>query len=136
MIQAHLVAERDRLSFFPAMFGPRLMMRGEALVYSWMDRLSDDYRGGFWNFYSLSNGGFYLAPESAKNFHLFVESNGFEGELSADAAGIVATLFAFNSLAAENFNGAAGDAMADRYHFLLKFARGHVEAGQIFAAID
>jgi len=135
-LAANLVAEGDRLDFLPAFFGPRLMMRGEALVFGWLDALSEDYNGGFWNFYTLTNGGFYMAPAGDKRMRLEVDGNGFSGEMSADAAGIVATLFALGQLAAEAEGTDAGDVLIDRYHFLRDFAKTHAEAGVIFAAID
>lgn len=49
-------------------------------------RLSEDYNGGFWNFYTLTNGGFYMAPAGDKRMRLEVDGNGFSGEMSADAA--------------------------------------------------
>lgn len=135
-LAAHLVAEGDRLDFLPAFFGPRLMMRGEALVFGWLDALSEDYNGGFWNFYTLTNGGFYMAPASDKRMRLEVDGNGFSRDMSADAAGIVATLFALGQLAAEVEGTDAGDVLIDRYHFLRNFAKAHAEANVILAAID
>jgi hypothetical protein len=93
-VTASLVADNHRLTFLPSYFGPRLMMRGEALVYAWLRRLSEDYDGGYWNYYTLTNGGFYMAPKPDKRLRVEVDGNGFSGEMSADAAGIVATLFA------------------------------------------
>jgi len=134
-VAASLVAEGGRLSFLPAMFG-RYFMRGEALVYGWLSRLSEDYNGGFWNYYTLTNGGFYMAPATDKALRLVVAGNWFEGELSADAAGIVATLFALGQIAAEIQGTAEADALIDRYYFLRDFAAEHAEAGLIFRAID
>ncbi len=133
---ANLVAESDRLDFLPAFFGPRLMMRGEALVFGWLDALVEGYNGGYWNFYTLTNGGFYMAPANYDRMRLEVAGNGFGGEMSADAAGIVATLFALCQLAAEAEDTDAGDVLIDRYYFLRDFASTHTEAGAIFAAID
>jgi hypothetical protein len=45
----------------------------------------------------LSDGGFYMAPDLADRLEE-VDGNGFRGELSADAAGIVATPFALGQL--------------------------------------
>lgn len=58
--------------------------------------------------------------------------NGFEGELSADASGIVATLFALCKLA----NRYADDKLINQYHWLREFAFGHAEADGIFRVID
>lgn len=120
----------------PTYFGPRLMMRGEALVYAWLRRLCERYNGAYWHYYTLSDGGFYLAPDLAERLEIEVDGNGFRGELSADAAGIVATLFALGQLAAEIAGTDAADALIDRYHFLRGFAAGHPEAAAIYRAID
>lgn len=134
-VAASLVAEGDRLSFLPAMFGRHFMM-GEALVHNWLSRLSEDYNGGFWNYYTLSNGGFYMAPTSDKVLRLIVAGNWFEGELSADAAGIVATLFGLCQLIGQIEGTDEANALIDRYYFLRDFAAEHGEAGLIFQAID
>jgi hypothetical protein len=131
-LSATLVKESKRLSILPRFFGPKLMMRGENLVYGWLGSLSQDYTGGYWHFYTLSNGGFYMAPASSESFHLVCSGNYFEGDLSADAAGIVATLFALCQLAGE----AGTDQLIDLYHNLRDFAGEHAEASAIFAAID
>lgn len=137
-IVATRVAEADRLRFLPTYFGPSMlrMLRGEALVFGWMGRLCAAYHGGFWHFYTLSNGGFYMAPEHNGRLRIEVDGNGFAGELSADAAGIVATLFALNQLCAELAGTADADALIDRYHHLAAFASEHAEAAAIYRAID
>lgn len=135
-ITADLVAESERLSFLPTFFGPRLMLRGEVLVFGWLDRLSADYTGGLWNFYTLMNGGFYLAPSTSKRMRLAVEGNGFDGRMSADAAGVVATLFALDQLAGELPDSEARDNLIDHFHSLRDYAKKHAEAHLIFRAID
>ena len=136
LVTASLVPDNNRLFFLPCYFGPRLMMRGEALVYAWLGRLSQDYSGGYWHYYTLSNGGFYMAPNLPDPLCLEVDGNGFSGKLSTDAAGIVATLFALGQLAAEAEGTDAGDDLINSYHFLREFVDGHAEAGPIFRAID
>ncbi len=137
-VSVSLVAEDNRLDFLPTFFTPRLMMRGEALIYAWMDRLSEDYKGGYWHFYTLSNGGFYLAPALDSPMRVAVAGNWFESELSADAAGIVATFFALGQLASEvqESDSDAGDVLIDRYYFLRDFAANHAEGSAIIRAID
>jgi hypothetical protein len=131
-ITAQLIEEAARMDFLPTVFGPRLMMRGEGQVYSCMRQLSADYNGGFWNFYSLSNGGFYMAPDGLKSLHIVCDGNFFAGDFSADAAGIVATLFALCYLA----NSTSDDSIIERYHLLIEYAGQHEEAPEIFRAID
>ena len=75
-LAAVLVDDEHRLDFLPTYFGPRLMMRGEALVYGWMRRLAEGYNGGFWNYYTLTNGGFYMAPVLGR-LRLEVDGNGY-----------------------------------------------------------
>lgn len=137
-VSASLVADNHRLTFLPSYFGPRQMIRGEALVYAWLRKLSDDYNGGYWHYYTLTNGGFYMAPRLDKRLRLEVAGNGFGGEMSADAAGIVATLFALCQLASEiqGKDDSATDALVDRYLLLRDFAGDHAEARLIFQAID
>lgn len=134
-VTAVQVEQESRMEFLPAYFGPDLMMRGEGLVYGWMRRLANNYNGGFWNFYELTNGGFYMAPEVGL-LQVEVAGNYFSGEMSADAAGIVATMFALGQLAAETQGMSECDALIDRYHWLREYASDHAEASQIFRAID
>jgi hypothetical protein len=135
-VAANLVAESARLSFLPSFFGLRLMLRGEALVFSWLDQLSTDYTGGYWNFYTLTNGGFYLAPATSERMRLAVDGNGFDGRMSADAAGVVATLFALGQIVGEIQDSEARDNLIDHYHYLRDYAKEHAEANLIFQAID
>ena len=53
---------------------------------------------GFWDFIELSNGGFYMAPQHEGTFRFSVDTNGYEGEMSPDAAGITVCLFAYSHL--------------------------------------
>lgn len=130
-IVACLVPEKDRMDFLPGFFGARFMSYGENLVYHWMTALSRDYNGGLWNYYTLANGGFYMAPETNTEFGVVAE-NYFEGKLSADAAGIVSTLYALGALAART----QIDRFTELYHLLLDYGRQHVEWSSIRSAID
>ncbi len=71
-----------------------------------------------------------MFPNQAEPFRIEVNGNGFSGELSAEAAGIVACLFALCAFAEESEQG------AEHYHLLRDFAMDHPEAGLIFRAID
>lgn len=128
---ATVVADDDRLNFLPRFLGPRLMIAGESLVYIWMRRLAASYQGGSWDFYDVSNGTGYMAPADGKPLRI-AAPNMFEGEMSADAAGIVATLYALCDLAERSRN----EAVIERYHQLADFARQHSEWALIRSAID
>ena len=96
-----------------------------------------EYNGGYWQFYALSNGGFYMAPRNmAGDDTIFSVScvNGFEGQMTADALGIVASLYSFSNLSFGD--GAFAEACANHYHLLLEYMFGHPEVRAILRAID
>ena len=133
-IKRVLIKESDRVMHTANLFGFHFPIHLEPLIYATADRLSPDYTGGYWDFYTLSNGGFYMAPAGNAVFRVICE-NGFEGELSADAFGITACLYAYSHL---SFSGMLGfaDTCAQQYHWLRKYALDHPEAEGIMAAID
>lgn len=131
-IIATIVPEEKRLAVLPRFFSFTQMLHAEALVFAYMAKLSVDYSGGYWHYYTLSNGGFYMAPAIDKAMRIEWNGNGYSGIMTADAAGIIATLFAVNHLAAETDT----DKMTELYHQLLHFACGHPEDKAILAAID
>jgi hypothetical protein len=95
-VTATRLDDSRRLQALPRYFGDR-MMRFEAAVFGFMHRFSPDYRGGFWQFYELSNQGFYMAPDRG-SYRFTIDTNGYDGVLSADAAGITVCLFACSHL--------------------------------------
>lgn len=71
------------------------------------------YEGGFWQIYE--------------------PSNGYKGQMSPDAAGIMVCLFTFSLLSFEY----PGEPVFSRHFYRLRdYALGHAESTQIFAAID
>lgn len=130
-ITTTLLDDERRINALPRHFGKHLL-RLEAMVFDYMRRLSVDYGGGHWLFYELSNGGFYMAPDSQSPMRVTVHGNGYEGTMSADAAGIVACLFAIGQLAAMYEE----DRTIEHYHALRHLAAEHGEARDILSAID
>ena len=115
-----LIAEEDRVTHTANLFGFHFPLHLEPLVYATADRLSVDYTGGYWDFYALSNGRFYMAPSGDITFHVSCE-NGFEGELSAVAFGITACLYAYSHL---SFSGMLiADVCAQQFHWLRECAK-------------
>ena len=131
-IQAVQVQDNLRLNFLPKYFG-KYFFKAEPQIYSTLSKLASEYHGGYWNFFELSNGGFYMAPESDKSFLVYVQSNGYADCLSPDAAGIVSCLFVINQLCWANPND---EKMIEQYYLLRDYASEHYEANAIFAAID
>ena len=130
-IEAREIPDGERLQMLPRHFG-RDMLTVEYAIFAFMRRLSQRYTGGYWIYFELSNGGFYMAPQSDNRFPVNVDGNGFEGEMSADAAGITACLFALSHLSFQTNN----EKIAEHYHLLRDFALEHEEASVILAAID
>jgi hypothetical protein len=130
-IEACEVPADERLRVLPRHFG-RQMITVEGAIYDFMRTLAHEYTGGCWKFVELSNGGFYMAPESEIDFEIAVEGNGFEGTMTAQAAGITACLFAFSHLSFRIEN----ERIASHFHLLRDFALEDPEAGAILAAID
>lgn len=129
---AALVAEAQRIRFIPRMLPGVPVLIAEFTVFNWMERLSAQYAGGLWNYYEVSNGAFYMAPTGHGPMLLEWADNYFSGDLSEDAAGIVASLFALSHLSFR-FNS---NALADNYTRLLDYAYCHPEAVLIGRAID
>ena len=114
-------------------FGINFPLKLEPAIYGFAEQLSRDYQGGYWHFYTLGNGGFYMAPDDGPCFQVSSE-NGWEGKLSADALGITACLYAYSHLSFAE--GDFGELCARHYHWLRALAMKHTEAGGILAAID
>lgn len=129
---AILVPEARRSAFLPELFGPKLFFAAENNIYNFMQWLCPDYRGGFWQFLEHRGKPLYLAPTSAPHYRIACRSNGYEGEVSADAAGIIATLFTFSHLSFDH----PVDHLSDGFGRLHDYASGHPEAAQIYRAID
>lgn len=75
---------------------------------------------------------FFFAPESDANFDVTVTGNFFEGQMSAQAFGITASLFALGYLCEQQ----SSDEMIDAYHRLRMLACEHAEHALILRAID
>jgi hypothetical protein len=73
-----------------------------------------------------------MAPTHETPFDVCVETNGFEGQMSADAAGITACLFALSHLSFQIEH----ESIANHFHQLREFALEHAEASVILSAID
>jgi len=124
IITATPVKANQRLAFLPKHLGSLgLTMRFERLAYRFMDGFCKTYSGGYWQFYNLSNEGFYMAPNINEVLPIFVNMNGFEGKVSADAAGIIVSLYSLNYLC----NDVLSERLIDKYYLLRGFFAGRYE---------
>jgi hypothetical protein len=145
---------RRRLAFIPKLFATPLC---ESMAMNFLHRHSN-YDGGMWNFYEVPRGinghvapwtdiittrpTGYIAPAEG-TYRLTIPGNYFDADVSADAAGIIATLFILNHLSwkvsemgseyASTCQGLVDrqDALKD-YISIIK----HPERELIFRAID
>ena len=129
-----LVPEDQRLAVTASLFGPHFPLQIEPVVYNIAEQMAEDYCGGYWQFYTLSNAGFYMAPDEDCSFEVKCQ-NYFTGTLSADALGIVCCLYAYSHL---SFQGEFAFARncAKHYHLLRHFMMNHSEVAKIFGAIE
>lgn len=132
-ITSQRIASNQRVSHTGRLFGYNFPMRLEPAIFNFAGNLAAEYDGGCWEFWKLSNGGFYLAPVSEVKFSVSAE-NGYEGSMSGDALGITACLYAYSHLSFGD--GAFAEICAEQYHLLREFALDHAEAGSVFQAID
>lgn len=122
----------QRLNFLPTFFGRNLMLVGENYVYNMMGKLSKSYTHGDWRYHMLSNGGFYMAPQMSEKMSVCWPMNYYEGEVSADAAGIIATLYAL-VLLTEQFQS---EHFLELYNRLRDYVYYHPERNEINKATD
>jgi len=129
-ITVTIVPEFERLEQLPNKFGKQFL-RVESAIYQFMEKLCKQYNGGYWDFYRLSNGGFFMAPSMANNVKIAWSENYFEGTMTVNAAGVVACLFAYSAIA-----GQGSEEATEQFYKLRDYAQRHDEQDLIFRAID
>jgi hypothetical protein len=127
------VSEDRRLDVTAKIFGLHFPLAIEPAIYMFADRLSSEYRGGYWHFHELGNGGFYMAPED-DSFEV-VSENGYSGSMSADAFGLCCCLYAYSHISFTS-NMDLAELSGRHYHLLRDFMMEHSEINTILAAID
>jgi hypothetical protein len=133
-VTRQLIPEDQRLDFTANLFGAHFPLMIEPVIYGITERMSEAYSGGYWQFYSLDNGGFYMAPDSDQVFQVSC-GNYFSGQLTADALGITACLYAF-SHGSFSRDEALGKLCAKHYHLLRHYMYEHPQVAAILGAID
>ncbi len=132
-ISAVLIPDDLRIQHTADLFSTYFPLRLEPTVFD-AAHMAVEYNGGYWSFYALSNGGFYMAPNIDSRFNLHCP-NSNEVELSADSLGIVCCLYAYSMLSFERVPRFS-EVCAEQYHLLREFMFGHAEAASILRAID
>jgi len=130
-ITSSKVSQDHRATILPKYF-PHTFVVVENMVYRFVEQLCEHYSGECWEFYELSNGGFYMALNMEGLFHVSVPYGArFEGEISADALGIIVCLSVYSHLAGKHPCSDFGE----HYWSLRDFAAQHKEMAAIIKAI-
>lgn len=134
-IRATLVSDEDRPNFLPSRLG-QYFLKFEAHLYDLASSQSN-YNGGYWEFYTLDNGGWYLAPKHATGFDVQCP-NYHRGHMSADAFGVAFSLLAINHLLwyAHEKDPECAKQLHTAFYALRDFAADHKEGAEIFGVID
>lgn len=131
-IEARPVPAPQRPEFLPRHLGAAAP--GLAAAHALMMAMAGDYRGGFWEFYELSNGGFYMAPVDAPRWRMVIADGAFDAVLSSDAAGIIVTMATLMQMVVAVPGNAAASRAAAECRRLAGFANYVPEAPLIHAA--
>ncbi len=129
--------EGERLGIMPKYIGnsPWLMLL-DSTIFAQLQAMCAAYSGGYWEMVETGGGAFFMWPRlEAKERGgtlLLVSENGCECLVSPEAAGIVASLYAFNKMCWSTRK----EQHALLFHNLMDFARVHPEWVQIKALVD
>jgi len=132
-VTRELVPEDQRLVVVERLFGMAFPLQLEPVIYGITERMAEDYDGGYWEFWTLSNEGFYMTPSEDRIFHVKCQ-NMYEGDLSADALGITSCLYAYSNLSFSLTDMARE--YARHYHLLREYMLDHPEVREILGATD
>ena len=133
LVTRKLVPDDQRMAVTERLFSIHFPLRLEPVIYGITERMADSYNGGYWDFYTLSNDGFYMAPSDDRSYHVSCD-NQYEGDLSADALGITACLYAYSHLSFTD--GRFGRVSACHYHLLREYMFEHPDVRAILGATD
>ncbi|MEI7412122.1 antirestriction protein [Pectobacterium aroidearum] len=123
--------------FLPTLFGADYL-NAEACIFAYAKIYIRDYSGGEWTFNQLPDGAGYLAPEDERVF-VSNPDNGFEGEMSGDAAGIFLTALVLNHrcwMHSHHDEEEACQHYVKRHEQLMAVVPTHREASAIYRALD
>lgn len=134
LIHRELLSDEQRIDLPAKLFGAAAFpFKVEPAIFDMAGTLSTEYQGGYWDMHRLSNGGWYMSPTS-RTIYTISSVNGYIGQVSGDALGTTACLFAFSHLSFGR--DSVAEVCAEQYRLLREFAMELTEAIAILAAID
>jgi len=134
-ITASAIPGCRRAEHVAGIFGASFSFQIEPRIFTTAESLSHSYRGGCWEMYALSNGGFYMAPETNRVLPVSAP-NGFKSEMSADAFGITVCLYVFSLASFDRRKPRLAGTCTEQFYLVREFALDHPESAAIFGATD
>ena len=135
-MQTQIIPERQRRGTLAREFGGGLeSIEVESMIFAVAHRLMPEYRGGFWDFVKLANGGFYLALRPEDQMLVSVEGNGFGGPVSGDAVGMIVSMMTYSTMSFAT-QGKLQQRLVEHFHRVREYALEHPESLNIMMAID
>lgn len=132
IIVARLVTDdSERMRCLPDVAGEQCVLL-EHTIYDMLRMMCAHHDGGLWDFFKLSNGGFYMAPEAMGEYRLVGPGNGFEGGVSAKHFGLIATAMAYSHLSFRQ----TGSCFSRAYVQLSEFIHQQDDRTTVLAALD
>lgn len=131
-------SEKDRLAFLPSLLG-NAFHAFEKRLYYFANQLVEGYKGGYWDFYKLSNGGFFCQCDSDyREPFTFNSPNGISHVVTDEVAGIVLCLITLSDLSfvcEERFPDDM-EKVVNAFHALRDFVGEHEHRAIIYQLID
>ncbi len=124
--------EKKRLLMFPLLFGTRSGLMFEYHVYNMAEALCPTYRGGFWEFNRLSNGGFFLCLAGDEPIEIRA-MNGTHGTVSRETVGIILSLFSYKIMMERDRKPYKFQC---HFQWLCEYVFSHDDGAFIFSAIN
>ncbi|NOR70852.1 MAG: antirestriction protein [Methylomarinum sp.] len=125
--------ENKRFEFLTTFIGRWNCVAYENMAFDKLREASNgQYHGGYWEFYTLSNGGFYMELKQDEALNMECVGNYYQGTMSEEAASIAINLVVQNAFAWQ----VDAEKHSEHFYQLRDFASQHEEAAQIFAFID
>lgn len=104
-----ITSQRRRAATLPRLFG-EYADATEATIYSVLGEWCSDFRGAYWKFFALSNGGFFMSPEAYSPLHLSSPDSLCSEPLDSVSTGIAVCLMAFRRLQLQSQDSLFDDA--------------------------
>ena len=116
-VSAQRVPASQRVTFLED-FLSRLAPKAPQLLTHWMQSHSQEYAGGYWEYFCTSNGTCFAVPGFEGKKHFQILSRNFSAEMSAEAAGVSAMLTVLKCLAWQAWSENGNDPLIGRLNHL------------------